>query len=330
MSKCTEIKLVEKLPSGTDVLNVVIDGTTSAYWFFDYAKAMEFVGKDVIVEYRQEVYKGDLVQCINTFVTPNVVTTLDKQSNIKLYVDQEDNFSNVSFSEIEVGERRPGAIVYCTHSEYKSSNAAVWMELIIRDRSMHTAKLRLFDYQNKDINFSGKYVMTELVRSKYGFQSEVINPVPGEDKKNPEIPLAIQFIKNYFADDPVTLDYLSKTNLLNTMEDIIDYEKGYSLMRLAMELAIVDGMNNISKDVDLKAIGIALLVENGHLLKNSVLSSYFNNVALALNFKWPNRDKVLQLIDAPADDPIDEYVIMQSIKNMVDTLLKIRKGIAEC
>lgn len=325
MSVCTSITAVGKV-NGTDVLKVIIDNEISAYWFFNYADSLAYVGKEVIVDYRKDVYNGELVDFINTFIIPNTVHTLDKEDNIKLYIDQEDNFSNISFSDIADSETRGGCIVFCTAQEFKSSTKAVWMECIIRDRSMHTAVLRLFDYENASADFAGKYIVTELTRSKYGFTTDFIGPVDGKCPPNPEIELGKKFILNYFKDDAVSLDYINKTNVLEFLEELVDYEKGYGLMRLAMELAMVDSMGNITKDVDLSAIGRALLAKRGHISRNSVLSECYNNLALANKFMWDNRKLVMQLLDVNIDEHPKEYVIMNNIVNTVSGILEVRKG----
>ncbi len=328
MAVCTDIKLLETIPNVGDVLKVTIDNTTEALWFYSYSDSLQYLNQEVIVEYRKDIYKGELKQFIATFVLPTRVSTIDKQDNIKLFVDQVDNYSNLSFNEIAIGETRSGCIVYCISCEFKSSSAAVWQELLIRDKSMHVAKLRLFDYSNKAANFAGSYVMAEMTRSKFGFQSELIIPVNGECPPNPEIEIAENFIKGYFSQDVVAMDYITKFNLLNHLKEHIDYEPGYGLVRLAMELSFVDAMNNISNVVDLQSIGEALLAKRGYLTRESVLSSIVNNTVLAMNFKWPNKEKVLQLLDVPTDD-VHERVVMDSIVSMVDKLITVRKGFVE-
>ena len=328
MSKCTDITRLETIPAG-DVMRVVIDDSTEALWIYNYAEAMKFVGQEVIVEYRQDIYKGQMRQFIATFVIPTVVSTLDKTENIKLYCDQTDNFSNLSFNEIGIGETRQNCIVFCVSCEFKSSSAAAWQELIIRDRSMRTAKLRLFSYDNKAADFTGKYVMTELSRSQYGFKSDCIVPVQGECPPNPEIAVAKQFIQNYFKDDSDALAYMAKYNLISFMEESVDYEKGYGLVRLAMELSIVDNMQNVTKDVDLQSIGEALLASRGYYVHESVLSKTVNNIILASSINWKNKSLVLQLLDFKSDDNPEEYSVMESIRSMVGTLLKVRKGLLD-
>lgn len=330
MSICTSITKVDTLPDGTDVLSVVIDNDVQSLWFYSEVKAMEFVGKDVIAEYRSDVYKGNLERVISTFTMPTRINTLDKKENIRLYCDQVDNNANLIFDEVELGEAKMGCIVYCVSCEYKSSPNAVWMEMLIRDKKMHVAKLRIFDYANKEANFAGQYIMTELSRNAYGFQSTFAKPVTGEVPTNPEIDIAKQFIMNYFADDAVSLDYISTTRVLDFLSETIDYEQGYGLMRLAMELSMVDNLVNITRDIDVSAIGRALLASRGHITRTSAMSSVVNNVNIAAKFMWDNRRNVMLLLDIPGDDPIPEVAVMKSIQDTVDHILEIRKGVPKC
>lgn len=326
MAICTSIELVEKVSSGGNLLKVTIDKSTEALWFFDYAASLQYLNQEVIVEYRRDIYKGELRQFIATFVLPVVVQTIDKKDNIKLYTDQVDNNANLSFSEIEIGETRKGCIVYCTASSFKSSPNATWQELIIRDKSMHTAKLRVFDYDNKAARFAGQYIMTELSKSKFGFQSEIVTPTPGDVMPNPEIELAITFIKNYFSNDVVAMKFITDTNLFNQLKEEIDYEKGYGLMRLAMELSMTDNLYNISKDLDIKTIGQAILCSYGHFTRESVLSNSINNVTLAMGYHWENRGMIGKLLDVALEEKPAESSIMKSIQETVASILEVRKG----
>lgn len=327
MSICTGITLVENLSPGTDLLSVSIDnGAQTAYWIFDQSKAMAYLNQEVIVDYRQDVYKGQLATFINTFVLPTTVQTLDKSDNFKLFCDVEDNQSNLSFAEIADGEYRAGCIVFCIKCEYKTSPSSQWMELLIRDRTMHTATLRLFDYANKSADFTGQYVNTELARSKYGFTAEFINPTSGEVVPNPEIAIAKQFITNYFSDDTHALTYMTNTNILSFLEQAIDYEVGYGLVRLAMELSMLQNMYNLTKDFDLQSIAHALLASRGYLVKESILSSVVNNVILACKVSWPDAKKVCTMLDENLTEHYDEYFIYKSIKDTVNTILERKKG----
>lgn len=326
MSVCTSVVKVEEVPNLGDLLKVEFNDQESALWFFSYADALQYVNQPVLVEFRNDIYKGNMTRFIHTFTVTTVVQTLDKSDNIKLFCDQSDNFANLSFSEIASGENRDGCIVFCTHQEYKSSNNAVWMELIIRDRTMHTAKCRIFDYETLEADFAGKYIITPLSRNKYGFTSTFARVVNGECPPNPEISIAKEYIKNYFSMDIVSMECMQKTNLLGALEEHVDYERGYGLMRLAMELSMVDAMHNITKDIDLQAIGQALMLSYIHITRTSVLSPTLNNVFLANQFQWPNKVTVMRILDECAEEHPAEYSVYKNIKNTVHAILEVRKG----
>lgn len=329
MSVCTGIELVETLSANNDLLKVTIDDNTEAYWFYSYSNALQYLNQDVIVEYRQDIYKGEMRQFIATFVIPTVITTLSKDTNIKLFSDSVDNYATLSFNEIQIGETVPNCIVYCVNSEFKSSAAATWQELIIRDKTMHIAKLRIFDYDNKMADFKGRYVQTDLSRNKYGFQSEFIFPIEGSVMPNAEIEIAANYIKTYFCNDMAAMDFMNAYTFIPSMKEYIDYEPGYGLVRLAMELSIVDSMSNVTNDVDLKSIAHALLACRGYITRNSELSPTVNNIIMASKIKWDNKTKVLKLLDIEQDEVLPERRVYDSVKDMVSVLLTVRKGIAD-
>lgn len=328
MSVCTSINKVSEV-NGTDLLEVTIDNTTVAYWFYPLADSMEFLNQEVIVEYRKDIYNGELRQFIKTFTMPTRVNVLDKKETFRLYLDQTDNQANVSFNEIADGESRPGCIVYCTAQEYKASTKATWMELLIRDRSMHVATLRLFDYENREANFEGQYIFCELSKSKYGFQTDRVDPAGGTVTPNPEIDIAQQYIQNYFCDDIVAMDFINKLDFFNKMREHIDYERGYSLVRLADELSICNALSNITNDVNLKTVGHALLTSYGYLTTNAVFSAMVNNINTAARFAWEDRRAVCLCLDDMLEEHIPEYYTVKQIKGMVDEMLKQRKGSIE-
>lgn len=325
MAVCTSITQVA---GKNDLLLVNIDNDVQAYWFYDYAKAQEFINKDVIVEYREDILDGNMRTFVRTFTVPTIVNTLDKKDNIKLFCDQTDNFSNFSFTEIQTGESKPACIFYCVKQEFKASDKSHWMELIIRDKLMRCAVLRIFDYDNIHSELAGHYAVAELSRNSFGFNTSMVAPVnKGECPVNPEISIARQYIMNYFSDDKTALEYINATKVLDCLEDAIDYEVGYGLVRLATELSFVDSMQNVSKDLDLRAIGEALLCKRGYMTRTSALSPIINNVFIAQNYRWEHRTTVLVLLDTMNETRIAEHSILDGIVDMVSTILEARKGI---
>ncbi len=326
MTVCTSVVKIDTLPNIGDLLEVTLSDGVKALWFFSYAEALKYINQEVIVEFRDDIYRGEMRTFIHTFTTSTIIQTLDKSENIKLYCDQIDNYANLSFNEIADGETRMACVVFCTHQEFKSSANATWMELVIRDRTMHTAKCRIFDYESTEAEFAGKYITCSLSRSKYGFTTTFAKTMDGECPPNPEIEIAKNYILNFFKADPIAYQFIQKLNLIGTMEEAVDYEKGYGLMRLAMELSYVDAMENITKDVDLVSIAQSLLASYAYLTRTSVLSPTLNNVFLATQFQWQNKVLVMRILDDCAEEHPAEYHVFKSIKEMVSTILEVRKG----
>lgn len=327
MSVCTNITQVPNTNYGEDLLQVTIDNDITAFWFYNYADSLKYLNQEVIVDYRQEILNGNKVQFINTFCLPVKVTTLDKTSGIKLFIDQEDNQSNVSFNAIEVGRTEYGCIVYCSAQEFKSSANAVWMELIIRDRLMRTAKMRIFDYEDKKIVLAGRYIRADLSKSKYGFQTQMAVALDLEVNPNAEIEIATEFIRNYFADDTEALNYINKVRLIESLNDVVDYEKGYALVRLATELSFVDAMKNVSKDVDLRTLGRVILTSYGFHTRTSSLSPSINNVILVTQFHFEDKTAIAQCLDVGLTEHSSVYNVWKRIQELTSTLLEVRKGV---
>lgn len=326
MAICTSVEKVRTDING-DLLKVVVDNLTTAYWFYDYADALQFVGQEVIVDYRMDMLDGNMQQFIKTFVRPKVITTLEKQDNFKLYLDQQDNNATVSFAEIGVGDTAYACCVFCSKCEIKSSQNATWLELLIRDKFMRVAKLRLFNYDAKE-DYTGTYICCDLERNQYGFKTSQIIPAGGDVMVNEEIVIAKKFIENFFATDAIALDYIAKTGLFNYLEEHVDYEKGYGFVRLAAELSVADALKNVTKDIDVTALCQAILCRYGYLTKPaSVLSPYYNNLSLAQKFMFPNRRCVVCCLDDLSAEELAERTVLNNVVQTVDSILKIRKGV---
>lgn len=324
MPICKSVNKVETVDQ-VDILKVIVDDT-EAYWFYDYTEALKFVDKEVIVSYRKDFYKGAMVTAINTIAVPNVVNVLDKHVTLKLYADVEDNQSNLSFNEIELGQSRDGCIFYCCAQTRQASARADWIELIIRDKSFRIAKLRIFSPDNIP-QLEGKYCIATLKRTQYGLQSDLISPTSAEVAPNPEIDIAEEYIKQFFADDAEATNFISNNDLLNAMRSHLDYEKGYALVRLAMELCMCEQLYNITKDIDVRVMTHALLVSYGFVVTpNLPVSKEMANVMLTMRSKWSKMPLLISIID-PGDleKPPMEKDLFNRIKVMVSSIIDSRK-----
>ena len=323
---CNSIDFIEKL-ANLDVLKVNLSDGTSPYWFYDYNRSLEFVGKEVIVSTRNDMYHGNMVDVINTFVMPSKVNTIERHENIKLFCDGEDNFSNLSFNEIQEGETKPSCLFYCVAQAPKSSAQSTWVEYIVRDRTLRTMKLRVFDSDNPNAELAGHYCMASLTRSKYGLQTRMIAPANGECPRNPEIDIAKEFVTHYFEADAVAMTFMRDLNFIAKMESVVDYEAGYGLVRLAMELSMCEQLYNVTNSIDVKLVEHALLASYANNCSDLPFSDELRNVVLAMRAKWPNSAKLVAMIDpGTVEARPGEYEIYLGIRNMVNAILEEKKS----
>lgn len=334
MFKCVSITKIGNVQS-SDVLKVsLVDESQKqeeeALWFYEEAEAVKYVGHEVIVDFRQEVYNGSLCKTINTFTVPTQINTINAEQDFKLYTDAEDNFATISFNDLSEGEELPNAILYCVKQEVKSSQKATWLSLTVRDRMFHVKTLRLFAYDREN-DFTGRYVYcSPLISTKYGLQTEVIKDVDGEVPVNPEIDLARKYIQNFFNDRPFILDTINKFELFEAMSDIVDYELGYKVVRLATQLSLTQTLSNITNSMDVKSIQEAFIAEALALTnKTSILSPQVLSCVYASKLQWTDKAKVIRIIDISTEDVPDERAVFQTIKTLADLIIKNKKGVTD-
>lgn len=334
MAVCTSITKLEELGSGDEILLVGIDDDVKAYMIFRYAECLQFLNQEVIVTYRRDVYNGKIETFINTLAGVTRVTTLDREEKIKLFCHQEDNNSNVCVADMEDGSTMLGAILYCTSCSYEGSKKAAWMALKVRDKAGHVTTLRLFDYDTAGLDFSGMYIKANIKKKKaFGLQTDEIRPMDLDFAPNPEIKICRTFIENYFISDNRMYGILKHTKLLDFMEEYIDLEKGYLLVRAATEIDLLEELKNIFDDVDFIALSYALLFRYGYTTKVGLdkYSTTLKTLTFTIQQNLPTdlATKVLQILDAddPDVEPIPERRIYQKVISLADEVIKVKKAV---
>lgn len=331
MSVCTSIVRMKEVSEDTDILRVEIDNDVKAYMIFNYAESLVFLNKEVIVSYRKDIYEGKIELFINTLTIPVKVTTLDREAGIKLFTDQSDNNSNVSFMDLAPGSTMLGAVMYCISSSYESSDRAVWMELKVRDRAGRVAKLRLFDPESGAAKFDGMYIKANIKRNDYGLNTKEISLMDLEFPPNPEIQIARTYIENYFIGDADMLAVLQRTKLLDFMQDYVELELGYALLRAAIQLDILSELRNVFNEVNFKAISYAIMMQYGYITKASLAqySASLRAITFTLQQNLPSdvAALVLMILDEgePDGKPVPEKAIFNRVLSLANEIIKVKK-----
>lgn len=331
MPVCTSIEKLKEVSEDTDILRVVIDNDVKAYMIFNYAESLVFLNEEVIVSYRKDIYEGKIELFINTLTIPVKITTLDKDKGIKLFTEQSDNNSNVSFMDLAPGSNMLGAIMYCISSSYESSDRAVWLELKVRDKAGRVAKLRLFDPEFGVAKFDGMYIKASIKRNDYGLSTREIRPMDLEFPPNPEVQIARTYIESYFAGDADMCAVLQRTKLLDYMQDYIELELGYALIRAAIQLDILTELRNVFNEVNFKAIAYAIMMQYGYIAKASLVqySASLRAITFAMQQNLPNdvAALVLMILDEgePDGKPVPEKAIFKRVLNLANEIIKVKK-----
>lgn len=322
---CTSITKLEAL-EGMDVLLVRFDDGTEAHWFYNEALALEYVNQSVIVSFRNDMYKGNVVRTINTFTMPSKVNVVERRDNIKLFSDQEDNLSNLSFNDLKNGETKTGCLFYCISYQSKTSEKAVWVEMKIRDRSLRVATLRVFDSDGATTDLTGSYCMAALTKSEYGFQTKKVVAANGTCPRNVEIDIAKSYLETYFTGDTPAIAFIEAMDLFHKMEDVVDYERGYGLVRMAMELSMCEQMYNITNSLDIKLMEYAILASRAHYCTNMQFSDDVANIIMTIRCKWPDVTRLVAMLDpGEVERRPDEYAVLCRVRDTVSTILEKKK-----
>lgn len=328
MAVCTSIVKLEVINDEVDMMRVVIDDVTEAYMLGSYGDCVQFIGQEVIVSYRRDVYNGKISTFINTLTVPVKINTLEREDNIKLFCNTEDNNSNVCFADIKEGESMVGAIMYCVETKYESSPNAVWVTYKVRDKAGRIAKVRLFDYEVHNLDYRGMYIKGNIRRTQYGFTTTEVTTLPSDFPINPEVDICRTYIEKYFVGDTYMCSLFERTKLLDFMQNHISEELGYSLVRAAVELDILSELRNVFDDVDFKALSYAIIMRYGYMTKDS-LTDYSENLR-TLTFVLTNKvpsglsKKVLMILDDTDADVPDRGIYRQIVK-LADEVIRIKK-----
>ena len=327
--KITKVEKIEALSADLDMCRLEFDGgVDSAYIIYNYTNMLTYLEGEAFVTFRQDMYKGQICKFVNTLAQVGVVHTLDREENVRLYVDVTDNYSNISIRDIADGSTVNQAIVYVVSMRYDSSPRAVWADLVVQDRERRQANLRIFDPINKDMDFTGRYIMCNIRRNKYGLSTDEITTVDATFPYSPEVAVAERFISSTFANDPPVLKVLQESNFIPIAKKHVDMEPGYVLVRLAMELDVVNEMANLAREIDTNLLRRALLLEKFHILNSaSIYHKEMVAFVMANRFKFPGSKEALTLLYSDEPSYSGQRVIFNQIKELAESVIKVKKGL---
>ncbi len=287
-----------------------------------------FINEKVEVAFRSEIVGNINCLYINNFTRLKEVALVPKENLFKFYLSSPPKIdTDIVFDDIELHETVKVAKVYCIKHTYESSKKSYWSELRLMDRNRKIAIGRLFKPDNCEAKFSGKYIVVEMTKTKYGFTINFISPRTIDvEAINPLVQIAKEYILKFI---PMLSDrlqeFIRQSDFINFLEKRIpdeDLEVGFNLVQIALGLALSEPYKNIIENINCKLIQEALILKKAYLLVNN--EKYNNDVknilALAKYGGFGSED-ITHLITTNPGKVMLEHMILDSIENIVDTIL---------
>ena len=328
-----KVTLVRQIYKDLDQCELTI-GFDTYTAFYPYSELEGFQGKEVSFVLRPDLVNGLEVLVITEITLMSVVNTVESVNNVKLCpLNDARGVCNFDSASAQVGNFYPGSIVMVTDFSFGSSKKAKWIDLTCIDKKSKVMYLRIFDAtidaeeaERTCAPLVGKYVKADIQYTTYGFQTkEEIRPLDIPTTASPSVALAKAIVEAEMEKYPdvkalcETLQYISK------LEVLVTPEPGWSLVKIATLLNIINNVDNLITGADIDLMKKAAILSQLHLLPTKY--KYDDNVKTVLLLKRSaelgSNNKIISLLSSEyVEDETD--ATYKAIKRMADELNDIR------
>lgn len=334
---CNKVTFIKNIQDGLDLCEVEIDFDTCKC-FYDVKELVNFVDSDVQYVIRQDVINGAVETVICEIAKLATVQTVATVENIKLVpADTSRTICNFAMREMRMGEFYPRLTALVASYEIGSSAKSQWFDIHLIDRESKECIVRLFakhdgsidDIEDRVKASIGKYVQFDCNYTRFGLQTDELNPLPNEVEMSPEVEVAKQIILKEIASDNGLQEFNASTNIVDILYNIVDGEPGYPLVRIASEIYMINAIDSISTGLDIRAMKRAAITSRGYLLPhNTNFSRPTMNVNKVLRCPNLKTDKEMLLILDPMaeEEPSSTKLTYIKIRNLVNDIISIRRG----
>lgn len=335
--KVEKVTFLEKYEDGLDYCEMVID-FDEVKIFGDANELIQFIGKDVMYTRRPDVIRGKVEMVVYDLVIISTIQTVSSSENIKLVPEgNRRTICNIESKNIRFGEFYPNSVALMSGVQLGSSPKSKWFDCTMIDAVSKEFQVRLFA-SNVDTNqmsdlltsFIGSYVTFDLESTKYGYQTKEIVQLPNEVEESPEVIVAKEILDKLIKSDEALMDYEKKYNFLQYISTVIDGEPGYNLVRMASELYMINAIDNISTDLDIRAMRRAVICSRGYLLpKKTAWSRPMLNTNKIMMVPGLKADKeLLLMMDTLSEEEASSTKLTYiKIRGLVNDIINIRRGI---
>ena len=233
---------------------------------------------------------------------------------------------NFNAATAQVGQFYPKSIVMVTGFKYGSSNKAKWVDLTCLDKKSKVLNLRVFDAtvdateaSNIYSDYIGKYIRADIKYTNYGFQSELPELLPLSTAISPSVALAKSIVLEEIKSFPAIVDFVEKTQYIDKLEKIIAPEPGWSLVRIATLLNLINNVDNLVSGIDVNLMKKAAILSQLFMLPTK--HKYADDVKTVLLLR--------QLPELGTDDELLSIMMNTEESTETEAVYKVIRDTAE-
>ena len=331
------IRFIEKYQNQVDLCEMEIDFDTLKI-FYAADDLMQFLNQDVQYTTRPDVVHGQPALVICEIALLSTIQTISSTENIKLIPEgSKRTICNLESKTIRFGDFYPGVTALLSKFELGSSPKAKWYDCTMIDSVSQEFVVRMFTSKIDEANellstMVGKYVQFDLESTKYGYQTKEIDCLPNEVEDSPEVVVAREVITNVINSDPALVEYAKSYDFINEIGSKIDGEPGYQLVRMASEIYMINAVDNISTNLDIRAMKRAVICSRGYLISHKTdWSRPMLNTNKIMRIPELKKDRELMLIlDVMSGEeftPTKKTYI--KIRGLVNDIVNIRRNVLD-
>ena len=332
-----KVKFIKKISDGLDQMEIQIDFDTLTI-FYDAAELTKFEGQDVVYSVRQDVVGGIVKQVICEIALVQTIQTVSSIENVKLIPEgTQRTICNLDSRLIRYGDIYPGVVALMSRWVLGTSAKSRWYDCTLIDMSSREFSVRLFksDAGSPEADeimnsYIGHYAQFTLKSTQFGYQTNEFNPLPNPVEQSPEVVVAKEIIEATIRSDEGLMEYAEKHDFINNMLNVIDGEPGYMLVRIASELYMINAIDNISTDLDIKTMKRAAITSRGYLLpsKREYSRPLANVNKILVCARLKGDEELMYILDALTDkDASNTKLTYIKVRGLVDDIIKIRRGV---
>lgn len=329
------VKFLEKYENQVDLCEIVIDFDTLKI-FYNADDLVPFINQDVQYTVRPDVVHGKPELVICEIALLSTIQTVASTENIKLIPEgSRRTICNIESKKIRFGDFYPSVTALLSKYELGSSPKAKWYDCTMIDAVSQEFMVRMFTSKIDEAGeiletMIGKYVQFDLESTKYGYQTKEIDCLPNDVEESPEVIVAREVVTGVIKSDPALSKYNDLYGFIDEVASKIDGEPGYQLVRIASEIYMINAIDNISTDIDIRAMKRAAICSRGYLIphKTNWSKPMLNNSKMMKIPELRDDRELMLIVDALSDEEMSPTKLTYiKVRGLVNDIIDIRRGV---